>query len=132
MEKKLTITETLKQWKSGELDINALWYDWFCKETSLENKGKTLLQRLNAISGSKKFDNDKTYVFFKNNCPCDGSLFDDFRICDIKTGDVIYCVVPKSGYNSNYGKAEVWGRENKFDDPIIEGTWKEVKDWFLG
>ena len=131
MGKELTITETLKQWKSGELDIKALWYDWFCKETSLENKGKTLLQRLNAISGSAKFDNDKTYVFFKNNCPCDGSLFDDFRICDIKTGDVIYCVVPKSGYNSNYGKAEVWGKENKFDDPIIEGTWQEVKDWFL-
>ncbi|MBQ7633365.1 MAG: hypothetical protein IJS88_04550 [Alphaproteobacteria bacterium] len=131
MEKELTITETLKQWKSGELDIKALWYDWFCKETSLENKGKTLLQKLNAISGSTKFDNDKTYVFFKNNCPCNGSLFDDFRICDIETGDVIYCVVPKSGYNSNYGKAEVWGKENKFDDPIIEGTWKEVKDWFL-
>lgn len=132
MEKELTITETLKQWKSGELDIKALWYDWFCKETSLVNKGKKLLQRLNAISGSAKFDNDKTYVFFKNNCPCNGSLFDDFRICDIETGDVIYCVVPKSGYNSNYGKAEVWGKENKFDDPIIEGTWKEVKDWFLG
>ena len=131
MEKELTITETLKQWKSGELDIKALWYDWFCKETSLVNKGKALLQRLNAISGSAKFDNDKTYVFFKNNCPCNGSLFDDFRICDIETGDVIYCVVPKSGYNSNYGKAEVWGKENKFDDPIIEGTWKEVKDWFL-
>ena len=97
MEKELTITETLKQWKSGELDIKALWYDWFCKETSLVNKGKALLQRLNAISGSAKFDNDKTYVFFKNNCPCNGSLFDDFRICDIETGDVIYCVVPKSG-----------------------------------
>ncbi len=132
MEKELTITETLKQWKSGELDIKSLWYDWFCKETSLVNKGKALLRRLNAISGSAKFDNDKTYVFFKNNCPCNGSLFDDFRICDIETGNVIYCVVPKSGYNSNYGKAEVWGRENKFDDPIIEGTWKEVKDWFLG
>ncbi len=132
MKKELTITETLKQWKSGELDIKALWYDWFCKETSLENKGKTLIQKLNAISRSKKFDKDKTYVFFKNNCPCDGSLFDDFRICDIETGDVIYCVVPKSGYNSNYGMAEVWGKENKFDDPIIEGSWKEVKDWFLG
>lgn len=132
MKKELTITETIKQWKSGKLDIKALWYDWFCKETSLENKGRTLLQRLNAISGSKKFDKDKTYVFFKNNCPCDGSLFDDFRICDIETGDVIYCVVPKSGYNSNYGMAEVWGKENKFDDPIIEGSWKEVKDWFLG
>ena len=132
MEKELTITETLKQWKSGELDIKALWYDWFCKETSLVNKGKALLQRLNAISGSAKFDNDKTYVFFKNNCPCNGSLFDDFRICDIETGNVIYCVVPKSGYNSNYGMAEVWGKENKFEKPIIEGTWKEVKDWFLG
>lgn len=132
MEKELTITETLKQWKSGELDIKSLWYDWFCKETSLVNKGKALLRRLNAISGSVKFDNDKTYVFFKNNCPCNGSLFDDFRICDIETGNVIYCVVPKSGFKNNFGKAEVWGIDNNHKEPIVEGTWKEVKDWFLG
>lgn len=113
------------------LDIRALWYDWFCRDSSLENKGKTLLQKLRAISNSKKFDNDKTYVFFKNNCPCVGSLYDDFRICDIETGDVLYTVIPASGYKRNKGKAEVWGRENDFKEPIIEGTWREVKSWFL-
>lgn len=131
MRKELTITETLEQWKKGELDIRDLWYDWFCRETSLENKGKRLLQNLKAIKDSPKFDNDKTYVFFKNNCPCNGHLYDDFRVCDIKTGDVIYCVVPKSGFVVDNGAAQVYGRENKFDAPLIEGTWKEVKDWFL-
>ena len=131
MSKELTINETLKQWKSGDLNIKSLWYDWFCKETSLENKGKKLLQKLNAIQKSAKFDNDKTYVFFKNNCPLCGSLYDDFRICDITTGDVIYCVVPHSGHRSTYGQAGVWGKENNFDGALIEGTWKEIKEWFL-
>ncbi|MEI3582170.1 MAG: hypothetical protein V8R89_05825 [Alphaproteobacteria bacterium] len=131
MSEELTITETLKQWKSGDLNIEALWYDWFCKNTSLVNKGKCLLQKLNAIQASSKFDNDKTYVFFKNNCPLNGGLYDDFRICDIVTGDVIYCVVPKSGHKCDKGKAQVYGRENKFEEAIVEGSWKEIKEWFL-
>lgn len=40
-------------------------------------------------------------------------------------------VVPKSGFAVDNGAAQVYGRENKFDAPLIEGTWKEVKDWFL-
>ncbi len=131
MKKELTITETLKQWKNGELDIVSLWYDWFCKEKSLENKGKRLLQKLSAIQKSPKFDNDKTYVFFKNNCPLYGSLYDDFRICDIETGDVIYCVIPKSGHTCNNGVAQIYGKDNDFKEAIIEGTWKEIKEWFL-
>lgn len=121
------ITDTL----NGLGNPKELWYDWFCRTSSLENKGKRLLQKLRAISASKKFDNDKTYVFFKNNCPLVGSLYDDFRICDIETGDVIYTVIPKSGFKCDNGKAQVWGSENNFDGPIIEGTWREIKAWFL-
>jgi len=131
MNENLTITETLEQWKKGNLEIMNLWYDWFCKETSLENKGKRLLQKLSAIQKSPKFDNDKTYVFFKNNCPLHGSLYDDFRICDIETGDVIYCVIPKSGHTCDNGVAQVYGKDNDFKEAIIEGTWKEIKEWFL-
>ena len=131
MNERLTITETLEQWKKGNLEIINLWYDWFCKEKSLENKGHRLLQKLNGIKNSLKFDNDKTYVFFKNNCPLYGSLYDDFRICDIETGDVIYCVTPKSGHTCDKGVAQVYGKDNDFKEPIIEGTWKEIKDWFL-
>ena len=131
MRNEQSITKTLEQWKQGELDINGLWYDWFCKSSSLENRGKRLLQKLKAIQKSPKFDPDKTYVFFKNNCPCVGRLYDDFRICDMENGDVIYTVVPSSGHNSNLGEAEIWGKENDFKEPLFEGTWREAKKWFL-
>lgn len=123
-----TINEVLN---AETVCIMSLWYDWFCKDSSLENKGKRLLQKLRVISTSKKFDNDKTYVFFKNNCPCNGSLYDDFRICDIETGEVLYTVIPSSGRNHNKGKAVVWGIENDFNEPLITGTWREVKSWFM-
>ena len=66
----------------------------------------------------KDVDLDSTYVFFKNNCPFDGPLYDDFRICDIESGNVLYTVTPKSGHT---GKAELWGRENDFEEPLKTG-----------
>lgn len=112
-------------------DVMDLWYDWFCRDTSLKRKGEALLKKLKAIASSDKFDNDKCYVFFKNNCPCVGNLYDDFRICDKETGDVIYCVVPKSGFKRDNGRAQVYGVDNDFKEPLVEGTWRDVKAWFL-
>lgn len=112
-------------------DVMDLWYDWFCRDTSLKRKGEALLKKLKAIASSDKFDNDKCYVFFKNNCPCYGNLYDDFRICDKETGDVLYCVVPKSGFKRDEGRAQVYGVDNDFKEPLVEGTWRDVKAWFL-
>lgn len=112
-------------------DVMDLWYDWFCRDTSLKRKGEALLKKLKAIASSNKFDNDKCYVFFKNNCPCYGNLYDDFRICDKETGDVLYCVVPKSGFKRDEGRAQVYGVDNDFKEPLVEGTWRDVKAWFL-
>ena len=112
-------------------DVMSLWYDWFCKDSSLKRKGEALLKKLKVIASSSKFDNDKCYVFFKNNCPCYGNLYDDFRICDKETGDVLYCVIPKSGFKRDEGRAQVYGVDNDFKEPLIEGTWRDVKAWFL-
>jgi hypothetical protein len=72
-------------------------------------------------------DIDKTYVFFKNNCPGYGSLYDDFRICDIESGDVIYTVAPSLGYPKRKGEAEIWGRENNFDKPLKTApSWSQL------
>lgn len=110
---------------------DAGWYDWFCRDTSLAFKTKKLTRKLKVLLKSQKINQDTMYVFFKNNCPMDGSLYDDFRICDLETGDVIFAVVPSSGFNSKKGTAELWGRENGFDGPLVEGSWKDVKAFFL-
>lgn len=112
-------------------NVMDLWYDWFCKDSSLERKGKDLLKKLKMIASSEKFDSDKCYVFFKNNCPCVGSLYDDFRICDKETGEVLYCVVPRSGHKCDNGMAKVYGVDNDFKEPIVKGTWRDIKTWFL-
>ena len=107
-----------------------LWYDWFCNDSSLESKGKSLLKKVEQIAFSKKFDITKTYVFFKNNCPMSGSLYDDFRICDLESGDVLFTVTPKSGHMSAKGLGNVWGKENDFKEPLFEGSWTQIKKWF--
>lgn len=104
------------------------FFDWFCKDSYLPTKAKNLVAKLKTIlKCTTKFDKNKTYVFFKNNCPCCGPLYDDFRICDIEDGSVLYTVVPKSGHS---GKAEVWGIDNDFEKPIVKGTWTDVKQFF--
>lgn len=112
--------------------IDAGWYDWFCNDSSLAGKTKRLAPKVKRIAKSQKFDLNKVYVFFKNNCPCVGNLYDDFRICDLATGDVLYTIIPNSGHTSKHGQSEVWGTENDFNGPLIEGTWKDVLAFFDG
>jgi hypothetical protein len=94
------------------------FYDWFCRESSLENKANKLFKEVKRFIKIKNIDTKNVYVFFKNNCPLIGSLYDDFRICDIETGNVIWTVTPKSGHTN---QAEVWGKINDFNGPVIVG-----------
>ena len=138
-EKKTTIKEWIINFLRGEYDapdvqtqIKAGWYDWFCQDKSLAAKTEKLGRRLIKIAKSKKIDLDNNYVFFKNNCPVNGTLYDDFRICDIKTHDVIYTITPSCGHTHTKGRSEVWGRENEFNEPLLTGTWKDIENFFLG
>ena len=92
------------------------FYDWFCKDSSLERKSWNLMKKVKTfLKHNPDIDLLTHYVFFKNNCPMRGPLYDDFRICNIETGDVVYTVIPKCGHS---GLAEMWGRENGFEGPI--------------
>lgn len=121
-----TLKEQLDSYSKGIIidsdgDINRCFnfYDWFCKDSSLENKAKKLFKQLKIfLKYYPEINLDKTYCFFKNNCPVFGSLYDDFRICDIETGNVIFCVVPKTGHKSLNNRAEIWGKENDFNEPL--------------
>jgi len=104
----------------GQKDTGCfVFYDWFCKTSSLKRKAESLFKKTKLFVKMKDVDLDSTYVFFKNNCPLGGPLYDDFRICDIESGNVLYTVTPKSGHT---GKAELWGRENEFEEPLKTGN----------
>jgi len=93
-----------------------LFYDWFCKDTSLEGKARRLFSNLKTfLKHHPEIDQTKHYVWFKNNCPFNGPLYDDFRISDMETGYVIWNVTPRSGHS---GKAEVYSISNDFKEPL--------------
>ena len=135
----ITLVEFAERFSAGEFDstdrdtqIDAGWYDWFCNTSSLAAKTEYLGKKVLSILDSKKFDKNKTYVFFKNNCPCVGPLYDQFSICDIESGDVLFCCqyLKKGSHGCDKAHWEIYGRENDFKDVLIEGTWNECKKWF--
>jgi hypothetical protein len=116
-------------------EIESMWYDWFCKETSLNRKGRFLLQRLQGLVPSPRFNAETSYVFFKNNLPLYGKMYDSFSICKIGSGDVLYWVAPALGYKIKHfeGKASVGGiapDTGEFEADLIVGTWFDVKAFF--
>ena len=133
----ITVHSSIQEVVNSELtdkEILNLWYDYFCKPTSLVNKGRALIRKLkkiyklNELSGRKYFDPNKTYVFFKNNCPFYGSLYDDFRSCYLETRDVIF-TIQVNRYDQKHS-AELWGQPNNFEGAILEGSIKDVYNYF--
>ena len=133
MEKQATLRQQLAAFKNGQImDSNGQvdsvcnnFFDWFCKDTSLRNKAIRLYRNVRTfVKNTPSLDLDKHYVFFKNNCLLGGSLYDDFRICDIESGDVIYNVTPRSGHS---GKAEIYFAGNGFESPTQQAdTYREL------
>lgn len=115
--------EAFKQGRYLDSDGNESWcytfYDWFCKDSSLEAKSKKLFRQTQKFVGLMGIDQEKHYVFFKNNCPINGPLYDSFSICDIESGNVIWWVTAKSGHT---GKAEACWREKGFNKPYATGN----------
>jgi len=137
MRKHITARDFMRNYDRGVYDsddvdtmIEAGWHDWFCKDKNLKKRLDKLFPKVKEIVLSQKINPYTMYVFFKNNCPFHGSLYDDFRFCDMKTGDVIYTVVPASGHTAHKGRAELWGMENNFKEPLVTGKWNDIRRFF--
>ena len=122
---KVSLREQLAAFKAGNImdsdgTVNFCFnfFDWFCRESSLENKALQLFPRVKTFAEKMNVNLDTTYCIFKNNCPVGGPLYDDFRICDRESGKVIWTVVPKCGHS---GQAEVWGTINSFQGAHLQG-----------
>lgn len=131
-----TMNEWLKNYKAGKFSdknvttqCDAGWVDWFCRNTSLAQKTKSLAPKIRKLSKSPKINPDCVSVLFKNNCPLYGNLYDDIRLID-DLGNVLYTIIPACGHTKTQGRSEVWGTENNFNAPLVSGTWLDVLEWF--
>ena len=112
--------------------IKAGWYDWFCKDSSLANKTKKMGNIIKQVKRGGKVDLENWYVWFKNNCPLNGPLYDDFRFADIETGNVMFTIQIDCCWNKT--RYAVYGRtpdgEGHWDEPLFAtDSSRELVKW---
>lgn len=76
------------------------WYDWFCPNSRLASKTQKLGNIVLKIKDGGKVNMDSSYVWFKNNCPFKGPLYDDIRIGDIETGNTLMTIQINCCFNN--------------------------------
>ena len=106
MEQEISVREWQKQFRLGEFSqpdrktqIRAGWYDWFCRDTSLAGKTQRMGSIIKQVKDGGKVNLDTMYVWFKNNCPLSGGLYDDFRFADIETGTTMMTIAINCCWN---------------------------------
>ena len=139
MLERIPINKWIDEFLKGSFDssdiktqIKAGWYDRFCKDSSLVKKTVKMGNIIKQINRGGKVDLNNWYVWFKNNCPLNGPLYDDFRFADLETGDVQFTIQIDCCWNKH--RYAVYGRapdgEGHWDKPLFEcDSSKELTSW---
>jgi hypothetical protein len=76
-----------------------------------------------------KVDLETSYVWFKNNCPLNGPLYDDFRIADIENNNNLFVVQIDCVWNDS--RYTVFERLDGFEKPVFQtDSSRELVKWF--
>ena len=118
MKEKIALSQWIENFLNGHYEaadvktqILAGWYDWFCKDSSLVNKTKKMGNIIKQVKDGGKVNLKDWYVWFKNNCPLNGPLYDDFRFARLDTGDVQLTIQIDCCWNNH--RFSVWGRKSE-------------------
>ena len=81
MPDELSVRQWQDQFRAGAFErsdyatqCRAGWYDWFCQDHALAGRLKKIGRVVMGITNPFILDN--YYVWFKNNCPLNGPLYD--------------------------------------------------------
>lgn len=139
MNNRISISEWIDKYNNNEFNtynikkqIEAGWYDWFCKNNTLKSKTIKMGKIINKLKAGGKVKLTDWYVWFKNNCPLNGLLYDDFRFARLDSGDVMFIVQMDCCWNEF--RFSVYGRtpdgEGHWDEPLFQcNSVKELVNW---
>ena len=124
MRDEISVREWQEKYRAGEYknrdcktQIRAGWYDWFCGDDALAGRLEQISPVVMGIT--EPFILDNYYVWFKNNCPLSGPLYDDVRFEPLSGNrDGKYFIVTKDSPHEKT-KWALHTERHGFDSPIL-------------
>lgn len=130
--KEISVREWIRLFNRGEyknpsfkVQCDAGWYDWFCEDGELAGRLAKMGKIISRLKNDFLLDN--YYVWFKNNCPMVGPLYDDFRFdpLDESLRDKVYFGVACDD-ERNKNRFEVFTSRNGYKTEFVANSEDEL------